>query len=249
MLLRILIASIAASILLVCSAEAATLKVQGSTTVARNLILPKQAEIEKASGQTLQIVANGSGRCVLALVSGEADMAMISAPLDVTVENLNKAKPGSVDGGALKAHQIGHTEVGFMAHPSNSVKKLTLAQITDVLSGKIGNWKDLGGQDAPIVIVCETKGGGVRSMTEEKLLEGKSIAGAPRELPSATQVSKVASQLPNAFGIGVRAGADSTVALILTDQPIVQPLILVTKGDPTPEMAQVIAAAKGQAGS
>ena len=100
MLLRTLIASIAASILLVCSAEAATLKVQGSTTVARNLILPKQAEIEKASGQTLQIVANGSGRGVLALVSGEADMAMISAPLDVTVENLNKAKPGSVDEGA-----------------------------------------------------------------------------------------------------------------------------------------------------
>ena len=135
-----------------------------------------------------------------------------------------------------------------MIHPSNPVKSLTLAQIADLMSGKIKNWKDLGGNDAPILVVMETKGGGVRSMVEKEVMGGGEITAASRELPGAIQVVGIVGQVPQAIGIAVAATVDGKVNVLTTDRSIEQPLILVTNGQPSSEMAKVIEAARNFGG-
>ena len=193
---------------------------------------------------TLKVVANGSGRGLSDLSAGKSDMAMISSDLEATIAKANKKKPGSVATSGLIAHPVGETRVAFIVHPSNGVKKLTLAQVKDILSGAIKNWKEIGGNDAAIVTVLETAGGGIRSMVEKEVLKGAAIAGAKRELPNATLITKIVSQLPNAFGVASIATVTSAVAEVTTDSKISQPLILVTKGDPSPTAKKVIMAAK-----
>ena len=166
-------------------AQAGEVTVHGSTTVASNIMLPHKSDIEKQSGQSLKVVANGSSRGVLDLAAGSANMATISAPLETTLKKINKKKPGATAGMNLIAHRVGTTRVAFVVHPSNPVKSLTLAQIAGLMSGKIKNWKDLGGKDAPILVV-----------------------------------------------------------MVDTGRSIVQPLILVTNGQPSTEMAKVIEAAR-----
>ena len=225
-------------------AQASEIAVHGSTTVANNIMLPHKADIEKQSGQTLKVVANGSSRGIFDLAAGSASMAMISAPLETTIKKVNKKKPGATDGLNLMAHRVGTTRVAFVVHPSNPVKTLTLAQIADVMSGKVKNWKDLGGKAAPILVVMETKGGGVRSMVEKEVMGGGDITAASRELPGATQVVGVVAQVPQAIGIAVQNTVNAKVAEVGTDRVIEQPLILVTAGQPTAEMAKVIEAAR-----
>src|ERR1700736_2301723 len=94
-------------------AVAGEVSLHGSTTVMNMILAPKKAEIEKASGQQLDIVGNGSGRGIVDLVAGKAQIAMISAPLEDEVNALNKKTPGSVDIARLKAHQIGESRVAF----------------------------------------------------------------------------------------------------------------------------------------
>jgi phosphate transport system substrate-binding protein len=84
-------------------AAAGQVTLHGSTTVNNAIMVPKKAEIEKASGQQLDIVGNGSGRGIVDLVEGKAQIAMISAPLEDEVKKLNEKTPGSVDAGRLKA--------------------------------------------------------------------------------------------------------------------------------------------------
>jgi phosphate transport system substrate-binding protein len=224
-------------------AAASPVSMHGSTTVNNAILTPKKADIEKASGQQLDIVGNGSGRGIVDLIEGKAQIAMISAPLEEEVRKLNEKTPGSVDLARLKAHQIGESRVAFAVHPSNAVRSLTNAQLADVFAGKIKRWNEIGGADLPIIIVAAQPGDGLRSMVEGTLLKGGSLFSGTRAMSNATQVPKIVSQLPGAIGILAPALIDSSVAELRGDTPIVQPLILVTLGEETAEIKQVIEAA------
>jgi len=230
------------------AAQAETVKIHGSSTVANTLLLPNKAAIESASGMSLAITGNGSSRGIADLMAGKSDMGAISAPLDITVAKINKKKPGSVDGSQLQAHKVGETVVAFALHKSNPVKNLTMAQLSDILSGKVKNWKDVGGADKAIVVVVEGKGGGVRSMVEKEVLKGGDIKAKAKEVPNSAQVVKIVGQLPHALGIAISATIGGNTVAAKTDQVIAQPLILVTKGAPSASMTKVIDAARSVGG-
>jgi phosphate transport system substrate-binding protein len=229
------------------AAHAATIAIHGSTTVAGAVLTPHKADIERASGATLEIVANGSGRGLADLAAGKADMAMISAPLEAEVAASNAKTPGALDPTKLIAHPIGAANVAFVVHPSNPVTALTLAQIADILSGKITKWSELGGDDQPIVVVAAMRGDGVRSTVESHLLHGASLLPQTRELPNAPQIVHVVAQVPSAFGITAAGAVGDGVLAIKTDAVIGQPLILVTLGEATADATKVIDAAKAVA--
>jgi phosphate transport system substrate-binding protein len=227
-----------------CStAHADVIEVHGSTTVSGNLLTPKKAEIEKAAGVELQIVGNGSGRGLGDLIEGKVKLAMISAPLGDEVKSL-KAKGVSFDETKLNGHQVGAAHAVLVTHPSNPVKTLKAEQVADILAGKITNWKDVGGEDKAIVVVCESKGGGVRSVIEREFLAGAEIAAEKREIPNAPQAVQIVGQLDQALGLVSRVSVNDAVVELKTDKDPVQPLILVTMGEPESDIAKVIEAAK-----
>lgn len=242
-MLRIVLATAVGLLTMQVSASAESLNVNGSTTVMNNIITPKKPEIEKLSGQTIVITGNGSGRGITDLVAGKAQIAMISAPLEEEVKKLNEKQPGLVDATKLKTHQIGEARVAFAVHPSNPVKSVTEAQLADILAGKVTNWKEVGGADQPIVIVAAGPGDGVRSMAEAAVLKGGSLPASARALNNATQIVKVVAQLPDALGVIAAISLDASVAELKAGKPIGQPLILITMGEETPAVQQVIAAA------
>jgi phosphate transport system substrate-binding protein len=219
------------------------ISLHGSTTVVNTILGPKKAEIEKLSGQQLEIVGNGSGRGISDLLGGKAQIAMISAPLDEEVGKLNEKQPGAVDGSRLTAHKIGEARVAFAVNPGNPVKTLTNAQLAEIFAGKTKNWKEVGGADEAIVTVAAQPGDGVRSMVEATLLKNASLHAGTRAMTQATQVAKVVAQLPGAIGIMAAASVDGSVAEVKTDAPIAQPLILVTLPEPSPAILQVVDAA------
>ncbi|MDX1486229.1 MAG: substrate-binding domain-containing protein, partial [Alphaproteobacteria bacterium] len=185
-----------AAVAVSASAQAETISIHGSTTVFANVFKANKAKIEKAAGVTLKVVSNGSGRGLADLSAGKADMGMISSDLAATVAKANKKRPGSVNPAGLTAHKLGETRVAFIVHPSNGVKTLTMDQVKAILSGQAKNWKDVGGNDKPIVIISEPTGGGIRSMVEKEVLSKASVKGTLRQVPNGTQVPLVVSQLP-----------------------------------------------------
>jgi len=229
------------------AAFAETIEIHGSTTVSANLLLPKKAEIEKAAGFELQIVGNGSGRGLADLIEGKVKVAMISAPLADEVKSL-KAKGVAVDEAKLKAYPVGSAPAALAVHPSNGVRSLSEAQIADILTGKIKSWNEVGGTDKPIVVVCESKGGGVRAMVEREYLAGGEIAANKREVPNAPQGVKIVAQLDAALGIVSKISLTPEVVELKGGKDVVQPLILVTIGDPDPAVARLIDAAKSAGG-
>jgi phosphate transport system substrate-binding protein len=227
------------SVLATSAAGAEPISLNGSTTVIRVLVGPHQAEIEAASGQQIVITGNGSQRGLADLMAGKAQIAMISAPLELEIAKINAKQPGAIDLDRLRAHVVGAARVTFAVHPANPVRRLSPEQLTDVLVGKTKNWREVGGLDQGIIVVTAQPGDGLRTMVESMLLPGV-LAKDARAMTNATQIAKVVAQVPGAIGIVAAASLDSSVAEIKQDAALTTPLILVTIGDGTPQVRRVI---------
>lgn len=81
-------------------ASAEPILLNGSTTVMNMLIAPNQAGIEAATGQQIVVTGNGSQRGLADLIAGKAQIAMISAPLELEVKKINEKQPGQSISGA-----------------------------------------------------------------------------------------------------------------------------------------------------
>ena len=226
-------------------AFAETLIVQGSTTFSRRLMEPYEAVIEADSKHELTVIPNKSMPGLIALMEGRAHMAMISASLSSEVEQIKKIIPGLAYD-RLQVHSIVSTRIAIATHPSNPVRKMTLNQMRKVLVGQISNWSELGGKDQPIRVVLVGGGGGVTTVVESELLNGKMPDG-PHIIYVKTpvQLVQVIEQEPGAFGFAQLALTKQRgLPELNTEAPIEQTLSLVTFGDPTPAMKAVIDAAR-----
>lgn len=99
-------------------------------------------------------------------------------------------------------------------HPSNPIENLTIDQIKDIYTGKIKNWKDVGGKDAQIVVVTREEGSGTRGAFEELVMGGSSISDSAVVQPSTGAVKQSVSQDPNAIGYISIGVLDSSVKAV-----------------------------------
>lgn len=99
-------------------------------------------------------------------------------------------------------HIIAVDSLVIITHPDNPVRKMTMDQLRDVYSGKIDNWSQLGGEDAPINVVQLMEGAGTKSIFEERLYGGVAT-GVPANTVRAESSNAVAALVnkdPNAVG-------------------------------------------------
>jgi phosphate transport system substrate-binding protein len=219
--------------------------IQGSTTFNRRLMEPYQAEIETVTGHQLTVIPNKSTPGLVALLEGRAHLAMISASLDMEIARVQKIMPG-LPFNKLRAFEIDRTRVSFAVNRANPVRTATLAQIADIMLGKIEHWKELGGPDLPIRVVLVGGGGGLTVAVESGLLNGRELS-APNKIYVNTpvQLIQVVSQERGAMGFAQLALVQKMKSPELkTDQPFEQVLYLVTLNEPTPAMRSIIDAAR-----
>jgi phosphate transport system substrate-binding protein len=222
-------------------ATAAALRVSGAATVAGGIITPNRAAIEQETGLTLAMAVNGDANGLRDLYAGRSDVAMVAAPMKLTESAVNKADPGSLSIAGFQLAPVGAVSIHFVVNAANPVKSLSAAQLRDIFTGKITSWKQVGGDEAPIVVVAEAQGLGTRSNVVASFLDGTEIIASARTTQALVQVVQIVGQLSNAIGYGNAASISGNVATI-PDVEVKQPIGLATKGAPGPDEQKLISA-------
>lgn len=223
------------------SANADTFIVQGSTTFNQRLMAPYQAAVEASSGHKLVVVPNKSTTGMLALFEQRADFAMISTPIEGEIAQAKAINP-DLPADRLRVFELSRTRMAFAINPDNPVRSISMDNLRGILLGKIANWRAVGGPDLPIRVVMVREGGGVQLSIESQILNGSKITPADLiNVQISSQVTKIVQQEPTALGLAqlgmvIRAGLPE----LTTESAIEQPLSLITLGEPTPAMHEVI---------
>ena len=174
---------------------------KGSDTIV-NLALA-WAEKYQSEHQDIRIsvTGGGSGTGIASLINGTVDIA--NASRKIKQEEIDEAKSNGVD---PVEHIIARDAIAVIVHPKNLVNELTLQQISDIYSGKITNWMEVGGEDRPIVKLSrETNSGTHVYFLETVLRLGNSddetlFSMDTLLLPSSEGIIVEVRQNPNAIG-------------------------------------------------
>jgi phosphate transport system substrate-binding protein len=212
-----------------------------------SLAKPHAAAVERATGLTLVIDRSNAGKGLRDLVEGQCDIALAAASLEAT---LVAARTAGLAGAVpdLRMHVLATSEVVFIVHPSNPVRKLTWEQIRDIHTGKIARWKEVGGPDLPISVLTDAAASATRGLIKQVVLGGSDYGPGARAVAAVAEVNEEVARNPAAIGGLGREFADPNRVAIVETKKIDRPLAFVTLGPPGENAAKVLDAYRAQMG-
>jgi len=223
------------------NAGSKTLKVSGSTTVLPIAQNAADAFMTANPGTNIQVSGGGSGVGVQQIGDKLVDIGMSSR--DLTKDELAKYKdfvvtPVSLDG------------IAVIVNPANNpVNSLTIAQVRDIYSGKITNWKDVGGKEMAIVVIGRDSASGTRTFFTDTVMNKTNYVKTQFEKNSNGAIQQSVAQTPGAIGYVGLGYIDPTVkalkisvngtlvepsvkTVIDKSYPISRSLLMITNGQP-----------------
>ena len=156
------------------------IQIKGSDTMVNLVQAWAEAEMEKNPEEYIAVTGGGSGTGISALLSGSCNIAMCSRT--VKSKEIALAEKKGIHPFETKIALDG---LAIIVHPSNPVFQITLDQLSQIFTGKITNWKDLGGKDAKIVILSREVNSGTHVYFKEHVLRNNDPASTEEFAPDA----------------------------------------------------------------
>ena len=187
------------------------LTIKGSDTM---VILGQRLaeEYMKANpGAVVQVNGGGSGTGIAALINGSIDMAMASRPM----KDDEKQKVAKSRGAEVTEHPIALDALGVFVNSANPVQKLTIAQVRDIFEGKVQNWSEVGGPNAPVILYGRESSSGTYDYFREHVLNKGDFAPRVQTLQGTAAIINAVGHDKNGIGYGGIAYAKDVRALAI----------------------------------
>jgi phosphate transport system substrate-binding protein len=229
-----------------------SIQVKGSDTMVNLGQAWAEKFMQDNPGCLVAVTGGGSGTGFASLISGTCDVAMASR--QIKQKEIDLAKQKNISPYEIKAGLDG---LAVVVNPGNPLSKLTIAQLAGIFSGKITNWKELGGRDAAIVVLSREVNSGTHVYFKEHVLRGNDPNSKVEFTPSALMLpssqaiaDEVASNIDaiGYYGMGYISDAQEPVSVALDEKspyiaptvdnvrsgkyPISRPLFLYCNGEP-----------------
>lgn len=181
----------------------ATITVKGSDTLV--ILAQKWAEVYMASHPNvkIQVTGGGSGVGFAALQNKTTDLADASRP----IKPAELAECIKVFGRRPTEYKVCLDGLSIYVNQANGVKDLSVPQLGQIFTGKIRNWKEVGGDDAPITIYSRENSSGTYEFFKEHVLLGKDFAASAQTMPGTAALLQAVSRDKNGIGYGGAAYA------------------------------------------
>jgi len=230
---------------------------KGSDTMVNLALAWAEAYTGQHPEVLISVTGGGSGTGIAALINGTVDIANASRamkPEEVERARANGIKPVE--------HIVADDAIAVVVNPTNPISALTIDQLSDIFTGKITRWREVGGEDRPIVLLSRESNSGTHIYFLENVIrkgEKDNAGDAARYfspdtllMPSSEGISVEVRQNPNAIGydglgyvtpdqktirVARRAGEPYILPSIETvtegSYPIARSLYMYTSGQPT----------------
>ncbi len=226
---------------------------KGSDTMVNLALAWAEAYQAERADMRLSVTGGGSGTGIAALINGTVDIA--NASRAIKSEEREQAEANGIQ---PVEFIVARDAIAIVVHPGNPVNHLTLEQLSAIYQGRITNWREVGGQDRPIVLLSRETNSGTHVFFLEHVVrlgqkDNKALFSPDTLLmPSSEGISAEVRQNPNAIGydglgyvtsdmktlaVAKQAGGLYVLPTIATvddkTYPIARDLYMYTRGEPT----------------
>ena len=180
------------------SARAGNITVKGSDTMV--ILAQKWAEVYMGGnpGTKIQVSGGGSGIGFAALQNQSTDLANASRKIKAKeIEACIKAF-----GKRPTEYKVAVDGLSVFVSADNPVKELSVGQLEGIFTGKIKNWKEVGGNDAPITVYSRENSSGTYEFFKEHVLKGNDFVSSAQTMPGTAAVLQAVAKDKNGIGYG-----------------------------------------------
>lgn len=205
-----------------------TIENKGSDTMVNLALAWAERYMAQHPNVRISVTGGGSGTGIAALINNTVDIA--NASRAIKPEELAEAKANGIEPYEIT---VAKDAIAVVVNPKNPVSQLTIQQISAIYTSQITNWKEVGGEDRPIVLLSrESNSGTYVFFLEEVVRRGgnnSKLLFSPDTLllPSSEGISNEIRQNPNAIGydgLGYVTPDQKTIAIAGSpDRPYVKP--------------------------
>lgn len=180
-----------------------TITVKGSDTMV--ILAQRWAEIYmgKHPEISIQVTGGGSGTGISALINGTTDICNSSRPMKKAEKEKLKQRYNTL-GVEIKVAKDG---LAVYVSEANPVKELTLDQLKRIYRGEVTNWKQLGGNDAKIILYSRENNSGTYVFFKDHVLGGQDFSPSAQNMPGTAAVVNAIAKDKNGIGYGGAAYA------------------------------------------
>ena len=182
-----------------------TVSTDGSTSMEKVIGALSESFMASNNGVTVNYNPTGSGSGITAVQEGTCDIGLSS-----------RALKDEEKSAGLKETVLAYDGIAIIVHPDNPVSDLSIEQIAQLYTGEITNWKDVGGNDAQVVLIGREAASGTRDGFES-ITGTKDKCQYRQELTSTGDVITAVSQNPDAMGYASLASIKDNVKALNVD--------------------------------
>jgi phosphate transport system substrate-binding protein len=181
--------------------EAQTIENKGSDTMVNLALAWAELYMADHPDVRISVTGGGSGTGIAAMINGTVDIA--NASREMKGEEIAAAQANGI---YPVEYVVAYDAIAVVVHPSNPVDHLTLQQISDIYTGQITNWQEIGGRNSPIVLLSRESNSGTYIYFLENVIrlgdKESTLLFSPETLlmPSSEGISVEVRQNPNAIG-------------------------------------------------
>lgn len=245
-----------------------SMQIKGSDTMVNLVQAWAEDFMEKNPDIFIAVTGGGSGTGIASLINGTCRIAMTSR--SIKAKEIALAQKRGIAPFEIVAALDG---LAVVVHPQNPVSRLTIDQLAQIFSGRITNWKDVGGQDRSIVVLSREVNSGTHVYFKEHVLRKNKRDSKEEFAPTALLLSSsqaVADEVAantdaiGYYGMGYISSKHKTIAVALDEKapyvdptvknvmsqeyPISRPLYLYTNGEPQDAIKKFIDFAHSEQG-
>jgi phosphate transport system substrate-binding protein len=157
----------------------------------------KEAEefLKTNKSAKISVTGGGSGVGISALLDGTTEIAMSSRKI-----KFDEKSKFQQAGKTIVEKVIAYDALAVIVNPANKVSQLTRRQLEDIYTGKIKNWKEIGGDDMAIVVYSRETSSGTYEFFKEHILKNKNYMSSVLSMPATGAIMQSISQTKGAIG-------------------------------------------------
>ena len=225
-----------------CSAD--EIKITAGGAPADSIVKPITAPFEKATGDKINLIFGGATVSFKIFDRGDSDVALAGTSFDDLLAALKKEGYEVKDKSIYKPEIIGKSQLFIAINKENPVKSLTREQIKGIFTGKIQSWKEVGGNDDPIMVIVSTQNPATMGAFKKLAMDGEEYLKDNIDTPTFPEITNAIASNPGAIGIGpYTIGEGNKIPQI---PEFSRPVIAVTKGNPSAKVKRLYDYIKGE---
>jgi len=220
-------------------AHADEIRIEGGASAITTVFSPIKEAYESSTGDKITIVLTNPMKAFISLEKGEVDMASLNSLAVEDALGKAKAQGVAIDPTTLHRTEVATSSLVVFLNKANKVKKLSKEQLKAIFTGKVTNWREVGGADDEIIVYWGKETPYLNKLFSKTILDGEPVTPKAKPAGDHFQLREIVVATPGAIVIN-SSGLITPSTKAPEIPPMKLPILVFTKGPPSEKVQKLL---------